>query len=386
VLGKVFDRTPVHVYIDKSRMPGDVRDEGGDNANLRRGNRYEPLGIEDLRAAHGAPVYAPENDAERYNNYRVIHPECSHMYADYDGCTGDYWLVEVKSPMQFVCDKIREQGLKDYYQIQSQHLAHVAWAAGTPAFGPGLCLGTIVVIYEPENACIQVYRVPRDPEMGKNIQALIDRFWSNHVVPRVPPLKWGKDLTVPLPAPKKAADKYVQVTGETWKAAVNDLLLARELERSSKRREAAAKATLQAAIEAANLERVQVGRTKLSYALQQGKKTVNMELLRSENPQLDWTRYEERGSSFRSFRVYGAKGETVEEVEGLDSALTSLASELDSFTRADLDGEVATILFDDLRARAELYASVLRSELGSIESGLELAASAAVKAALYTTK
>lgn len=382
VLGKVFDKTPVHVYIDKTRAAANVRDEGSDNPNLRRGNRYEPLGIEDLRAVHGSPVYAPETDAERFNTYRVAHPECPHMYADFDGCTGDYWIVEVKAPVQFVCDQIREHGLKDYYQIQSQHHAHVAWAAGTPAFGPGLCLGTIVVIYEPERACIQVYRVPRDPEMGANIQALIDRFWQRHVVPRVPPLEWGKDLTLPKPAPKKAADKYTPVTGPTWQVAVDDLLLARELAASAARREAAAKETLQAALETAALERVQVGKTRLSFALQQGRTTVNMDLLRAENPQLDWARYEQRGSSFRSFRVYGPKGEKGADVEGLDSALTTLAGELDSFARADLDGEAATLLFDDLRARAEVYASMLRAELGAIENGLERATTAAVQAAL----
>lgn len=386
VLGKLFGRTPVHVYIDKTRTPDQVIDNDGEHDdNLRRGNTYEPIAIEKFRALHGAQVWAPTTDAERYNDYRRTLPYLPAMYADFDGATTDEWVVECKAPLQFVCDKIRENGLKDYYQIQAQQLAHVAFAVGTPAFGPGLCKGTIVVVYEPERACVQIVRVPRDPEMGANLERLIGRFWQEHVIRRVPPLEWGKNLTLPTPAPKGVKDKYTPVIGAAWDEAVHDLLLAKDLAQSAERREAAAKAVIQSAMALAELDRVAVGGVNLSFAVQQGRKAVNLALLAAEHPEIDLTKYEERGDSFRSFRVYPPKRRaTVDDAAGMDEALTTLSGELEQFARADLDAEAATVLFDDLRARADVYAAMLRSELSAIEIGMERAAAAAVVAALGT--
>lgn len=386
-LGEVWRRTPMDLYRDKTRRPEDITIEdvrrGRENPNFRRGHTYEGLALQ-LYGEHlrdigiDVEVMAPRDEAERYGPYRVEYPDRPWRYVDLDGCEDDGWVLEVKSPVQSVCDWIRTNGLRDYYQIQAQYQAGIVNAAGCPGFPRGQCKGTRVVIYEPEKVQVQVFDIPMDDEIVGQCFRIVDHFWVDHVQADVPPTTWVTDEEAPRPTIKGA--KYQLIEGEAWAEAAAMLQLARDASGAAERRLEIAKTAIRDAMDEAKLERVVLpSGVKFLYSTRAGRKKIDTKLLKQEHPELEWSRYEVVGAPYRAFNVYGMNVRD-EELTSLDGELTTLGGELAAFVRsAPSDPESAVMAFDQLRERADLYSSVLRGELEQIESGLREAVDAVSK-------
>jgi len=376
-LGEVFGKTPVDLYIEK-RTPVPLVIEQSDNPNFRRGHTYEPLAARLWAERSGIAVHIPADDAERYGPLYCVPVPGRPIYADFDGFCADGWVLEVKSPLQRVADRMRTEGVRDYYLVQSAHLGWVANQMGTLCSAPGACPGVRLLVYEPENIDVQCVEIPYDAEFSDRVIAEDERFWAEHVLTGQPPAR-----ALPRQVPKRAKGEstYTAVDGEAWRDVAARFRLAKDAAAASEARLAAAKATIAEAMVAAGLDKVLTpDGQKWSYAEQAGRKNIDTKLLRHEHPEIDWARYEKQGEPFRAFLSYGAKDAGGGD-EALDRQIVGLGGELGAFaeTVGGDDTEIAIPLWDDLRARTELYVRMLRAESEDLEQRLATAAAQLTK-------
>lgn len=375
VLKKVFGKTPLDVYLDKRTPVPDAIVED-DNPNFRRGHAYEPVAI-DLLAKQldsTVTVFKPRSDEERFRQWRPgdagtgYQVWCgAHMYADFDGLTSDGWIIEVKSPLQRNVDRMKAEGVNDYYLVQCGHLAHVAQTMGTFAWPAGACKGVLLVLYEPENVDILVIRLPFDQDFSSQVAHTVESFWHNYIAAGQPPVDFAPPALV---SAKKPEGKYTPVNGDAWQDAGARFRIAKDAKDAAEARYEAAAKTIEEAMRNCKLERVQLpDGQKFIASEQKGRRSLDEKLLRHEHPEIDWARYERQGAPFQTFRAYGAKDTGMGD-DSIDQQVTGLARELDALPKRQLDAEHRIAVWDDLRARAELYVRMLRAEADDLDAKL----------------
>jgi hypothetical protein len=217
------------------------------------------------------------------------------------------------------------------------------------------------------------------PIDGPMIGAILENartFWANHVIPSIPPV--DKSPAQPVIA-KQSGGKYDQIEGDAWRKAVDQLLLAKEQEIMAKIRIASAKETITTAMAELGKTAVQMGQHKFLYREVPGRKTFDKKALQADFPDLDLTKYERQGSPFHLFNHYGPKDSMKGDVAGDGSSIMSIHMELEEIANKKLDSDAAMMLFDDVRSRAELYASILEMDLAAIRSGINQAADVVTK-------
>ena len=379
-LGEVFKKTPVDLYIDKKKtIELEDVEQDADSPHLRRGHTYEPLAVAMFEAQTGIKVYAPETDQERFHAFQVWAPD-SPMFADFDGFCDDGWVLEVKSPMQRVADSFRASGIREYYMVQSMHLAHCANVCSLP-FLPdpdhwkGKIKGTRVVIYECENVALQVIELPFDADMVKVIRSNAIRFWEDNVLPGVPPAAQRYEQ----PPARDKKSKYAQMAGDAWKNAVDTFKLAKERELAAERAVAAAKRMISDVMTEAKLDAVQVGPHKFLYRAVAGRTSFSKSLLQADFPDLDLSKYEVQGEPHVQFNYYGPKDKPKSDEDEKESQIVTVQLELEEFAKSEFDIEAGMEAFDEIRARADLYAAMLEMELGEIRAAIGKAAEAVTK-------
>lgn len=381
-LGEVFKKTPVDLYISKKRAVTEEDAAEGDNPNLRRGHVYEPLAAALYEQQTGIKTYTPQTDEERFSTFQVWDPD-SPLFADFDGFCEDGWVLEVKSPMQRIADSFKASGIRDYYMIQSQHLAHCANVCSLPFLGKdaekwkGKIKGTRVVIYECENVAIQIIELPIDQDMIGVIKRNAVKFWAENVLTDTPPAPTHYEQ--PPASKEKAKSKYTQMDTDAWHRAVNAYKLAKEREAGAEAAMESAKRMLIDVMAEAKLEAVQIGLHKFLNRMVSGRKSFSKTLLQADFPNLNLSKYEVQGEPRMQFNYYGPKdrlkpGEGEGEEKG--SAIVTVQKELEEFAGKTWDLEQGIEAFDELRARADLYAAMLEMELGEVRSAIELAADA----------
>lgn len=371
-IGKVWEKTILDTYISKKQPVQPDQD----NPNFKRGRFYEPFAAALFEAQEGIEVFAPETEEERFNDFMLWHPDIPYLFTDLDGYTSDGWIVEIKAPMQRVADKYRKEGIPKNYIVQGQHHIVLAEAAGLPGLDlPNGCPGVIFVIFSPETIELQIVRVPKDEEMGAAILANAKHFWEEHVIPSIPPT----EETPKQPIITKAkGGSYTRVEGEGWESAVAAFVVADQLLNVGKRRLDMAKTTLKETMQEVDLAAVLAPKDfKFIYKEQAGKKSFDKKKLQADFPNLDLGKYEKQGKPFMAFRSYGPKAETGE--GGLDDQLMTLHEELCDFSGREMDIELASMEFDSLRDRTELYMRTLATEHGQLEEGLEAATAGLAK-------
>ena len=191
------------VYYDKTRP---IRDEDveEDTIHQKRGHVLEPMALAEYwyktkrkgRAWPGDYVQHPDFPA------CIVTPDAE-TFRDAEreeGFRGP-GVVEVKSPVSSIFRRVYEEGLRDSEIVQLQFNCAVArreW-------------GTLVyyTLEEKSGPLIHVDLVA-DPRLGAFLLEAAQRFWDEHVVPRIPPDPDEWQLMAATDAPK-----LVEVTGET---------------------------------------------------------------------------------------------------------------------------------------------------------------------------
>ena len=379
VLGEVYGKTPLDVYLAKKTDPEIITG----NPDLRRGHTYEPLAAAMFEQQSGIRVFTPQTDDERYGLYQVWDPERDWLYADFDGFCEDGWALEVKSPRQRRCDRFRTEGATDYYQVQCHHLAHIANVADLP-FLPdpsrwrGKVKGTRILIYEPENVDLIVIEIPYDQEVVDSIIAICGAFWTDHVLTDTPPFTPAPPKVAKKKVPKGKGGKYTPVDGGTWDDAGGAFFLAKQLENTAKRRRELAQNTLKEAMDESGLTHVITGSgLKFQYTEQDGRRTLDVKALKAANPHLDLEQYMKQGNTIKVFRAYGSIEQG--EADSLGEGIIGIQEQLEAFAGRDLDTEAALEIFDQLRNEAELYDRLLEMEREGIRAALDAATVACAK-------
>jgi len=313
ILGEVFKKTSLDVYLDKvkniDRVPAD------DNPNFRRGHTYEPLAAEIYRQQAGVEVFTPRTDGDRFGGFQRRIPGRP-LFADFDGICEDGWVFEAKCPTQGRFDQIVSEGVDEYYQVQAHHLAGVAhyahdlpWIDKKKSFK---ILGTKLVFYAPEEIRLHVVEIPFEIEVVDNILNHCEQWWNKHIVGAQPPI--APFVQKVKMEEKKKAGLYTLVDGP-WEEAVDELLRLKRLSEEAQARETDQVTLLKATMEEAKLERISVpAEHKVVYALQDGKETLDIKALQATHPALDLKPFYKTGNPFRSFRVY-EKGKKNKETE-----------------------------------------------------------------------
>jgi len=378
---KVFKKTAVDLYISKIRtITMEDIDAEDDNPNFRRGHTYEPLAVAMFQAQTGIKVQAPVTDDERFRGFQVSDPG-SPLFADFDGFCEDGWVYEGKAPIQRVCDSFRTQGIKEYYMVQAQHLAHCANVCELPFLGKdskkwlGKIKGTRLVVYEPEKVQLQIVELPIDHGMISAIVTNAKKFWDDHVAKGIPPA----DTVYDQPVAKKATKgKYKEQDAKDWQEAVQVYKLAKEQEMIAKAKMAAAKDGMAKKMEGAGEEAVNIGPHKFLWRQVAGRRSFDKKALQADFPDLDLDKYMKQGKPTQQFNYYGPKEQPKTGDEEVDSQVMTIHAELETFARQEHALEEVDD-FDDLRDRADLYAAMLEMELGAIRLGLEKAAKSMTK-------
>jgi len=340
------------------------------------------LAVAMFQAQTGIKVYAPVTDEERFKTFQVQDPD-SPLFADFDGFCEDGWVYEGKAPVQRVCDSFKTQGIKEYYMVQAQHLAHLANVCELPFLGKdskkwlGKIKGTRLVVYEPENVQLQIVELPIDQGMIGAIIKNAKTFWADYVMKRVPPA----DTIYEQPVSQKATKgRYKEMTQKEWQDAVNLFKLAKEQAAVAEAKLDQAKDGMAHRMQEAGEEAVNVGPHKFLYRMVAGRRSFDKKALQADFPNLDLDKYMKQGKPIKQFNYYGPRNDANPYLENDDSTTMTIHSELEAFAKQNnIDPEEAVDIFDELRARADLYASVLEMELGAIRMGVDKAAEAVTK-------
>jgi hypothetical protein len=265
--------------------------------------------------------------------------------------------------------------------IQSMHLAHCANVCSLPFLGKdadkwkGKIKGTRVVIYECENVAIQIIELPIDQDMIGVIKRNAQTFWNDNVLTDTPPAPVHYEQ--PAPSKEKTKSKYTQMDNESWHRAVNAYKLAKEREAGAEVAMESAKRMLIDVMAEAKLEAVQIGVHKFLNRLVAGRKSFSKSLLQADFPNLDLSKYEVQGEPHVQFNYYGPKDKLkAGEGEEEKTNIITVQSELVEFATKEWNLEEGIEEFDELRARADLYAAMLEMELGEVRSAIEKAADA----------
>ena len=367
VLKKVFDKTPLDIYISKKKeiTAADLLEESDD---IRRGHEYEPRAVAKFTETTGIKVHAPQTDADRISDeFFVRDPDAHHRYINFDGFCEDGWVAEIKSPRQRAVDRMKNEGINDYYQIQAQIQAGLANKVGCKFWGPGECKGTRIIIYEPENVKIMVVELPIDQPWIDQINDVIDRFWREHIEKNRPPITWAPPE---MQSKKRVGGKYKSVEGEAWVEACEAFTFAKDMADSAKKRYENAKALIAEAMDAVQLDKIVLPNgTKFSYT-EQTRKSFDVKALQAAHPDMDLTPFYREGEPFKVLRSYNV-ADAIDSDESLERQLQGIQEELESMAGRNLDPELMVEMFDELQNRADLYISTLSSEVDQIASALE---------------
>lgn len=307
VLGQVYQRTPIDVYIDKKKSITQV--EQSDNSAFRRGHTYEPLAAHLFQMQTGVKVFTPSTEEDRFGGFQRFIPGRP-LLADFDGICEDGWLFEAKSPTQNRFEQIEAEGVDEFYQVQAHHLAGVAHYSETL---PGVesksqlggIKGTRLVFYAPEEIRLHIVEIPFEKIVVDGILDCCEDWWTAYVEKNISPFEpFEKKVKL-----NKTDGKYKPV-GAEWENAVAELLAAKASSELAQAAEKEKEDFLKSVIEEAKLEKVILpSGTKISYALQDGKSSFDVKALQATYPDINLEQFYRVGEPFKSFRVYEKKKE-----------------------------------------------------------------------------
>lgn len=169
ILGVSPYKTPLDLYLDKI----DPKEDNRNAAAKNRGKRLEPYVLDMLSEEHGFPILARN---KRYDD-RVLPYLSAEIDAETLDTDGKRVNVEIKTVHPF---KRKEWGeeLTDeipvHYTAQAMH--------GLMLSGRDRCIFAVLIGDE-----LRLYRVDRDVEIMRVMREREVAFWTQNVIPRIPP-------------------------------------------------------------------------------------------------------------------------------------------------------------------------------------------------------
>lgn len=225
-------QTPLQAYLS---IIGEAEPFDADTLRFfARRKRVEPFVVELLKVEHGLDIVA--------TNQRYTDAEFPHFKAELDAELADGRTIEVKSVSPFAA---RGWGSRDGEQdIPLYVLAQAQWGLGvSPKVGDVTRSGALVV---PQVGFDETDLLPtqRDDQLIAMLRDKAQQFWTQHVLPRIPPAPTSLE-DVKLLFPRSVA-KQVMATPEAV-VAVGQLAEVKAALKEADEREKALKLLVQQA-------------------------------------------------------------------------------------------------------------------------------------------
>jgi putative phage-type endonuclease len=230
VMGRSKWRTPLDVYLDKLGEAPEL----AQNADMRRGIVQEPVAADEYVTATGRAVR--RMPLVRHREFPFLIGNVDRQIITVTGApplvehpAPGPGVLEVKVPRISVFGRIVRQGLPDDYILQLQHYLLVT----------GYAWGSFAV-FNADLHRLLWFDVLADAALQQQIVEAGSRFWTEHVLTRVPP-PTATVATLELP---QVEGQLVKRDDEAWAQAVRALVEAQELKQAAADLEEATKAHL----------------------------------------------------------------------------------------------------------------------------------------------
>ncbi len=200
--------------------------------------------------------------------------------------------LEVKCPGIGAFSKIKAHGLPDYAILQLQHYLGVL----------GYSWGSFAVFHSDYGPPIH-FDMEADQKLIDQLFEREFKFWTEHVVPRIPPPDEADDSAFDIPEIEGEL-KIIDV--DQWRSAAEELREAQGLRKAAAELENTAKGTLKGLMEAGGLDAVEIPElARLYYRFSQGrtswKKTAEA-IAKDADVSIDEFKVE--GKPYRTFKPY----------------------------------------------------------------------------------
>ncbi len=200
--------------------------------------------------------------------------------------------LEIKCPGIGAFSKMKAHGLPDYAVLQLQHYLGVL----------GYSWGSFAVFNSEYGPPIH-FDMEADTEL---IDQLFDReikFWTEHVIPRIPPPETVNDQ--PLDIPEIEGELKV-IDGDAWRGPTLELQEAQGLRKAAAELEDAAKDTLKELMEGNGLDAVEIpDLARLYYRMSSGRTSwKGTATALAQEADLDVADFIVQGKDFRTFKPY----------------------------------------------------------------------------------
>jgi hypothetical protein len=269
-----------------------------DSDDIRRGTLYEHVVLSEYGRIDGDKHDRVE--AAGVDDPMSLFFHAGHCHASLDGLAhnkdGSITILEVKCPRIKKAADTERMGATQEWKIQSRYQQAVYHLA--TGF-PGDRIGGKMVIWHSEEARYHTHdttQTPEEFEESVSWARYCDDWYRRHVIlgdpleATVPPVPIEVWQTMHLCDPnEEMICQAYQRACEAVKAAEEEKkLAASELEK----------------ITSANKARKMIfaGGT-ITRVVQSGRSSLDMDRVRSENPSIEWAKYEKRGSDFVTWRV-----------------------------------------------------------------------------------
>lgn len=277
-----FDEGPLDIYLQKI---GAVPPKE-DTPPMQRGRALEPI---------IAGIYTEQTGRKVRRQPMLRLKDQPWVIANIDrqiirsGGEGETSILEIKAPGLQSFQRVRMYGLTDDYIIQVQHYLAVLGYENAD-----------IILHNAERWQPLIFTVQRDDELIEQILEAEERFWKDHVLPKVPPEE-GERSEVELP---EYAGEIVSWDGTPYEDWLRDLYEARQLYDEGKELYDQAKDVVGNKMVELEVDVVEGAGHRVYYREQAGRRSLNKKRLQADYPEIDLEDYYDQGKPFRSFRPY----------------------------------------------------------------------------------
>lgn len=295
IMGELYGRTQVDVLKDKLGLS---TNSWADNSpDIRAGNLYEPLAVEAYRHSTGNAVNHKPDDPERLT-YRTG----LYIHASLDAVeilpNNTLRVIEVKAPREGRARDTEVDGPLQSWVVQVQFQLAVIRAAGIPGV-----IGARVVVWHREEARIHWHDVPDSPEDQARAAGWLDMaadWYERHVC-------CGEPLAEMQPIELWKSDTEVDLTGSVQGTIVSEYAKACDALKAAEEIKREAALALADVAEAHRARKIIADGYRLTRIVNKGRKSLDMERAKAENPGIPWDSYEKQGGEYVAWRVSEVK-------------------------------------------------------------------------------
>lgn len=200
--------------------------------------------------------------------------------------------LEIKCPGIGAFSKMKAHGLPDYAVLQLQHYLGVL----------GYSWGSFA-IFNPEYGPPIHFDMEADEELIGQLFEKEIKFWTEYVVPRIPPPETIDDQALEIP---QIEGELTVIDGDTWREGIVQLREAVNLRKAAAELEDSAKDTLKGLMEDQGFDAVEIpDLARLYYRMSKGRVSwKGTATAIAQEAGLDVANFTVEGKPFRTFKPY----------------------------------------------------------------------------------